>query len=434
MNNKKYILHEIEAWQEETIITPEQAARLKERYRTEQKTNPFVIVFSAVGAVMAAAGLVLILATGWDNIPDGVRRTLAFVPLLAAQILAVYTLVGQKTSLPWREGFSLFYTAAIFGTVKLVEYSFNLPSYYPRFILLCGVMTVPVFLIFRSVTATAAYLFAVVNWGAIYTDADDYGGMAYLCFAVTALLTAFGVIIMRRNAKDGPVMLRTISDWLTAAAIFAGAILLIRITEAYVPPLLLLMFNVLLLAGKRSSDWTSPIVSAGTAGTFVMMFLTAVGAFSFDVDDKNTATFLIAAVLIVAILALLWINARRDLRRTIITAADLLICVLFLAGLAKATEEKPSDLFFLPMACVVFVCGIVYLADGIREEKLTDVNIGFITVLAVLGSWFSQSEIDTFIKGIGFFLIGCAFLTLNLLLQRRYRRRKTEKEAPDAIQ
>ena len=435
MNNRNYILHEIESWREEGILSPEQIGILKERYAKKQKNNPLIYIFSAIGSVMAAAGLVLILATGWDSIPDGVRRAMAFLPLLAAQGLAIYTLAKQKTSLPWREGISLFYTAAAFGTVSLVEFTFNVPTDYPRFILLCGIMTAPVFLIFRSVTATAAYLFSVINWGAIYSDADDYGVTAYLCFALTALMAAFGIIMIRRNAKGGPAILRTISDWLTAAALFAVAILLLKLTDAYGPPLLVLMFNILLLAGKRNDDWTSPIVSAGTAGTFIMMFLTAVGSFSFDIDDKNTATFVIAAVLIIVMIVLLVINAKKDVRRIIITAADLLISIIFLTGLAKATEEKPSELFYFPMACVVFVCGIVYLADGIREEKLADVNIGFITVLAVIGRWLSQSEIDVFVKGIGFFLIGCAFLALNLLLQRKYRRRRVEKEVrSDEIQ
>lgn len=436
MNRQKYMIGEIARWREEALITPEQAETLTQRYKTETKTNPLIFVFSTVGAVMVVAGLILILATGWQSIPTTVRRAISFLPLLIAQGLAVRTLVKGKTSLAWREGLSLFYTAAIFGTLKLVELSFNVPTDYSRYILLCGVMTAPVFLIFRSVTACAGYLFAVINWGAIYADIGDYGAFgAYSRFAVTVALAVFGVFMLRRSAKDAPPLLKTVVVWLSAVVFFAVAIIFVRMTDSYLPPILLLMFNVLLLSGKQSDDWTSPVVTAGTAGTFVMMFLIGVGLFKFDADDRNAMTFILCAGLIVSLVVLAALNAKRDLRRIIITAADILICAIFLFGLARATEARVSDLFFLPMALIVFICGIVYLADGIREAKLTDINIGLIAVFAVLGSWLSQSEIGIFTKGVGFFLIGCAFLALNVILLKKYRNKRTATEAQsDEIQ
>lgn len=436
MNNKKYVLNEIEAWRREELVTPEQAELLSQRYRTKQKANPLIYVLSSVGAVMAAAGLILIVATGWRQFPDWLRRAMAFLPLLTAQAAAVYALVRQKTSLAWREGLSLFYTLAVVGTLKLVEISFNVPTDYARFILLCGVMITPIFLIFRSVTACASFLFAVINWGAIYADTERYGTLnAYLCFSLMLALTVFGVVAMQRSVKISGGLIRKVADWLTAVVLFASAVVFMQMTDAYVPPVLLLMFNVLLVSGKTNDDWASPIVSAGTAGTFTMMFLLSIGAFNFDAEDRNAVTFILCALLIAALIVLTVLNARKDLRRIVVTASDVLISVFFLIGLAAVGEEEMPDIFFLPMVCVVFVCGVIYLADGIREEKLSDINIGFLTICAVLGSWLAQSEIDTFIKGIFFFLIGCAFLALNLLLQKKYRRKNVGKEAsPDEIQ
>ena len=436
MNTKKYILREIAKWREESLITQEQADALSSRYQNHTETNPLILIFSLIGAVMVVAGLILIIATGWENIPDTIRNALSFIPLLIAQALSVYTVAKKKTAQLWREGVSLFYTAAVFGTLKLVEISFNIPADYTRYILLCSIMIAPVFLIFRSFTACAGYLFAIINWCAILADTEKYGAFtAYFSFAVTVVFAVFGVVIMHKSTKNSAAIVKTVSVWLSAVVFFAVAVILIRITQAYVPPVLLLMFNVLLLSGKRGDDWTSPVVSAGTAGTFVMMFLVAVGAFNFNADDRNVVTFVCCSALIVSLVVLIFINAKKDLRRIIITAADILICLIFLIGLAKATDERVSDLFFLPAACIVFICGIVYLAEGIRGEKLTDINIGFITVCAVLGSWLSQSAISTFSKGVGFFLIGCAFLALNVILQKKYKSKRLKSEAQsDEIQ
>lgn len=67
MNRQKYMIGEIARWREEALITPEQAETLTQRYKTETKTNPLIFVFSTVGAVMVVAGLILILATGWQS-------------------------------------------------------------------------------------------------------------------------------------------------------------------------------------------------------------------------------------------------------------------------------------------------------------------------------------------------------------------------------
>ena len=249
------------------------------------------------------------------------------------------------------------------------------------------------------------------------------------------ILSAFGVFLMRRNARSSISVIRTVSHWLSAVVLFAVALVLMQMTDAYVPPVLLLLFNILLVSGDAGEGWSSPIVSAGTAGTFVMMFLLSIGSFSFTEDDRNAVTFLMSAILIVVLIVLTIRYARKDLRRIVVTVTDILICVIFLIGLAVVGEEKLPDIFFFPMVCLVFVCGVIFLADGIRSEKLSDINIGFLTICAVLGSWLGQSGISTFVKGLFFFLIGGAFLALNVILQKKYRRKNGETEVlPDEIQ
>lgn len=269
----KFIVNEINKWEKERLISSEQAAVLKTRYGEKSKKNTAAAVFSIVGALFITIGSAVIIAAGWKNISQSVRAALSFAPLISAQFLALFSLIKNKNSFQWRESASVFYTAAIFISFKLVEYVFNVPTDYTRYIICCGITILPVAAIFRSVLSGAAYIFTVLNWGYLIVDSASGAAKTAFAFALMLALTVVGIIFLLTITKNEDGILRVLAVWFSAAAVFAVILIFSVLTKSNAAVALLLLFAALYAAGKKEDKIYSPFIGAGVSGSFVMLAL-----------------------------------------------------------------------------------------------------------------------------------------------------------------
>ena len=103
------------------IITPEIAERINNYYNTKSgpPQNKVVIVFGILGALLVGLGIILILASNWDDLPRSVKTVIAFIPLLIGQFCCGYTLIKKEDSMAWREASSVFLIIAIGASISL---------------------------------------------------------------------------------------------------------------------------------------------------------------------------------------------------------------------------------------------------------------------------------------------------------------------------
>jgi uncharacterized membrane protein len=80
--NMKYA--DIQKLQEAGLITGEQRQKIIEHFKLKEDSNRFLVIISFVGAVLVAAGIVLLIAANWDAIPRGVKLETGLVLMLGA--------------------------------------------------------------------------------------------------------------------------------------------------------------------------------------------------------------------------------------------------------------------------------------------------------------------------------------------------------------
>jgi uncharacterized membrane protein len=164
---------DIQKIHEAGLITAEQRQKIIEQFKLKEDTNRFLVIISFVGAVLVAAGIVLLLAANWDAIPRGVKLAVSLGLMLGAhglgwrlrEVRGDYRKTGEALHL----GGALLFLA----NIGLVGQIYNLHSRPPNAILLwwAGIAALPWLL--RSKALHVPALLAFGLWFGIEVNQDD---------------------------------------------------------------------------------------------------------------------------------------------------------------------------------------------------------------------------------------------------------------------
>jgi len=77
---------EVQKLREAGLITNEQEQRIVDHFKLREDGNRFLIIISFVGSVLVAAGIVLLIAANWEEIPRGVKIVTGLVLMITAHV------------------------------------------------------------------------------------------------------------------------------------------------------------------------------------------------------------------------------------------------------------------------------------------------------------------------------------------------------------
>jgi len=428
MNNYEFIKKEIRTWGDEALITPELEQTLLDRYSGSGVKNPLRAVLAAIGGIFVLAGATVILVSMWADIPYAVRRILAFCPLVLSQIVALVCFYGNKNTSAVREGVSLFCAAGIFSSYKLIELVFETPTDFSRYILLCGLMLLPVIIVFRSVLTSAFYLYAVVSWGDLSVAQEGFTAANIFKSAILLFAVAAGIAITVLNSRGESRIIKTVALWIASAGAVTAIGFVAGILGIPAGTAIMLTFAVMLASGK-SDDISAPFYTAGTIGSITTLLLTLAGAFATTNPAYNTLpVYIVTAAGITALLVVICIRSDKNPKKIVTGLAVAITAGVTLLAVGRYSFGPEAPVFIsLPVAVCTVATGITYLTAGIKNNALSDLNVGFITLAVTGGCFFAGSEMSTFLKGALILILGIVFLILNILFSKRGR--KKDKEA-----
>ena len=75
---------DIQKLQESGLISDAQRRKIVEHFKLKEDSNRFLVIISFVGAVLVAAGIVLLIAANWEEIPRGVKLGTGLILMLGA--------------------------------------------------------------------------------------------------------------------------------------------------------------------------------------------------------------------------------------------------------------------------------------------------------------------------------------------------------------
>jgi uncharacterized membrane protein len=422
---------EVTMWERDALVDGETAGRIRQRYAGSLGSgrNLALTAFGLLGALLVGAGILLLLAHNWADLPRAVRTGLAILPMVVAQGLAVAGLLKGREGAGWREGVGLFWFLTIGGAVAMVSQVYHLPGSFDRFLLTWCLLALPALLVLRSSVAAVFYLAAAAAWA---IDRMDHGNQElwYWALLAGALPLCWSNFRHQRFSVASALL-----GWAMAVALSVGtAITLVRA----VPGLWVIIFSawsaIFLLLDQRyfraaPSAGHRPFLYFGVLGALVMTLVLTyempwreIGWHHYHARDEVWRQVLdpvLALVLAGAAVTLLMLE-RRHLKPSRIALA--LLPVLSIAVYTLSAAARQHGWAMLVFNLYALAVGLLLLVDGFRHVKGSDVNAGLLAIGALVVLRFFDGDQNILVRGVVFVLLGVAFLVVNLVLARKKAR------------
>lgn len=427
----KWIDHELPALVREGVIDGVTAERIRAHYAKTSGAgrNWALTVFGLLGGLLVGLGIILLLAHNWDDFPRPVRTVLAYLPLIAAQAIAVRMLFVMPAISNRTEGAAVFWTLSIAAVIAMVAQIYHMPGDAGAFVLTWMLLTLPVLYLMPSVTPVLIYLAGIVFWlldaiQLLHFPSEKHFFFWLLWLAVLPLI----ISNFRQNRSSGRT---AILMWGYLAAFGYGLATLADVLTWW-EILFAVIFAGFYLLDKWSGDqtasvWRRPAYLIGVIGSLALAF-----KFSFGEDLAPRALpagFLGEASLVLImqyfIAGLFLLIYTLLLGRSIKSGArnDLwigLLPFLVMAGVATSYYFDQSGLInLLVFNLYLFAIGLVKLIQGYRHQLVGKLNAGLLVLCGLIAVRFFDEDLGFVLRGVVFVLLGTAFLVANLKLARR---------------
>jgi uncharacterized membrane protein len=153
---------DIQKLQELGFITDEQERRIIDHFKLKEDGNRFLVIISFVGAVLVAAGIVLLIAANWDAIPRGIKLGAGLTLMLGTHAGGWWLREVKQSYRKTGEALHLLGSLLFLGNIALVGQIYHLSTRPPNAFLLwwAGIAALPWML--RS---KAQHLLALLAFG-----------------------------------------------------------------------------------------------------------------------------------------------------------------------------------------------------------------------------------------------------------------------------
>jgi uncharacterized membrane protein len=164
---------DIQKIHEARLITEEQRGRIIEHFHLKEDGNKFLAIISIVGAVLVAAGITLLIASHWNEIPRGVKITAGILIMLGAHTGGWLLCEGQHKYHKTGEALHLIGSCLFLANIALIGQIYNLVTRPPNAILLwwVGIAALPCLL--RSKAQHVLLLLAFGLWFGLEVNERD---------------------------------------------------------------------------------------------------------------------------------------------------------------------------------------------------------------------------------------------------------------------
>lgn len=164
---------DIQKIHEAGLISAEQRQKIVEHFQLKEDSNKFLAIISFVGAILVAAGIVLLIAANWEEIPRGVKIATGLALMLGAHVAGWWLREVRQDYRKTGEALHLAGALLFLGNIALVGQIYHLVSRPPNAFLLwwAGIAALPWLLRSRALHVLALLAFGV--WFGIEVNHDD---------------------------------------------------------------------------------------------------------------------------------------------------------------------------------------------------------------------------------------------------------------------
>jgi uncharacterized membrane protein len=197
---------DIRKMREADLISAEQELRIARHFNLKEQDNRFLAIISGVGALLVAAGIVLLIAANWDEIPRGIKISAGLALMLGAHAGGWYLREIRGAHVKIGEALHLVGSCLFLANIGLIGQIYHLSSRPPNALLLWWLGIAPLPWILRSKAQFLLCLSAFGIWFGmeinepgswIFFGKDQY---QVLLYSLLGLIVLGGGYRLRRTA------------------------------------------------------------------------------------------------------------------------------------------------------------------------------------------------------------------------------------------
>ena len=391
--------------------------------KTIDAPNRLGIVLSVLGATLVGLGIMLIVAHNWDNFSRLSKTILAFIPMIIGQIACGYTLYREKDNRAWREGSATFLFFTVGACIGMVSQIYNLEGELSSFLLTWMLLVLPLIYVMKSSIISLLYLGGITWYATSSGYANNYEPYLYWGLLVLGIPHYYG--LYQNNPKSNAFnyhswaialsVLITLGLWANNATVLMWV--------AYVS-LLALYFLIgcqPFFRNRRSRN--NPYLLIGLIGTIgLFLVFTFFGYWEEVVAERMDwnglllhQEFWVSLLLSTSSGYLLWkLHPMEHFDKiSPIPFGFLLFLIVFIIGYNYPIIGMVlSNLFVLSI-------GAFYIYRGNQLNRLGLLNLGMLTLAALIICRFFDLDLSFVTRGILFVLVGIGFFITNYQLIKR---------------
>jgi hypothetical protein len=408
------------------VLDTAAAERLTQHYALSDVTQSDAgamrtLVLALLGCLLIGAGVILLFAHNWDELSRPTRAAVSLGQLLVAQAFAAYALWRSPSLV---EGAGSLLTLSIGAAIALISQTYHLEGELGDFMLAWIALAAPLVYVLGARFVATLVLCGAPVLAFERTHAFDHG-FAYL-LAIALVAPALALRTHAQLASGLSVLAR----WALVFTLpFASLPLIVHDMRAPWLPFYagLAACHVALGAEleRGATFLRRPLSIAGGLGAVVLLLVLSYEDAYGDLFDMHHAkphawlglaayAMTFATLAGAAVLALPALKKREP--DTLALLASLGLALLFYVGVRSGMHATALAMI---ANLALFALGSALLGFGLARGSASLSNKGLGTLAVLFTARFFDTEWSFVARGIGFLLLGLAFIGVNVALGRK---------------
>lgn len=442
---KKKLLSSLEELQNDGLITEEAALEAQKRLNAKKRHTGRI--FTVIGALIAAAGIIITFAALWEEIPALLIKLLTFLPLLIGAGLGAFALTKEKVNPILNESASVIWCAGVAAVLAAagstvgsgLNIRFNTQLIFSVFALLA----VPVSFVLKSILPLIA-----ANAAVLFSFGDFYGfyGRTELLIYLSSLAVFASTVVFAVLERNDYTYRGFASRWLSIAAAVEHSVIFINFIEMKIsfdlhPGVLAApVLALLLLISLKRDELAEPFKITGTVGAVALSFITA-AAPCFYTDTTVIGGFgepnrlpLIAAAcasaLVTVCIGVIYILKNKDGKLNCAPAAALIASAVLLTlntllPYTAFIDELSSELYMIVGSVLTAALCACLIASGLKELKFAKTNLGIVGIIVLIVIWVEESILSPVFIDLSLIIFGAGIIAANIRIAKQKKLKKT---------
>ncbi len=399
------------------------------------RRKAMIIVFATLGSLLMATGLIIVLVSFWDKLPEYFLAALSFIPLLLGGGLALRTKIKKPNSIGWCEGSSVAWVAGVIATLTLIVSLFSIHLSFDTIYIGLALLVLPIGFILNSAFPLVVY-YAITT---IYVVGNSFNVFSFI--AGILMVGAGFAFILKQSPDD---YRRKISLW--SVIVSVATILVFRTVESAEcngnTAVLIIVSGILtaLYSADKGEKTAYPFRYICVPAIAALMCLICVetedclqGGYYFD-DVKllfpGMAPFVSAVIIAVGIFVGKSSLKNNPTKKAFIALSCLTVLICTVSAVVSAYMTSLFvDILNIVMIVISLLTGITIIISGVKKAKLLTVNLGIIMVCFIIYLTIFAGKFDVVYSGIGCIIMGGILLLINYKLSKSFKETEGDKNA-----